>query len=173
MVICYFAIRYSNKISWGKNVIINHKFSFSGKGKLIISDNVNLWAHEESNRFQTFSPEAKITIGKNSRINGGFFQCRDKIILGENCLVGSCHIMDTDFHHANHQLRNSCKNIPTKKIIIGKNVWLATKDVMNTLKTNCYFKNTRICTLVNCPYICLCNNEFGAEEAYFKKREEK
>jgi len=123
--IFYFTLRYQKKISWGKNIIINHKFSFSGKGKVIIGDNVNLWAHAEKNIFQTYSSEAVICIGENSRINGGFFQCREKITIGKNCLVGSCHLMDTDFHHADPQKRFDTENVPTKKIIVGDNVWLA------------------------------------------------
>jgi acetyltransferase-like isoleucine patch superfamily enzyme len=123
--IAYYKCRYGKKISWGKNIIVNHKFKFSGKGKLVLQDGVNLWAHAEKNIFQTFSPIAEIIIGKNSRLNGGFFQCREKIEIGENCLVGSCHLMDTDFHHADPEKRLNTKNIPTKKIKVGKNVWLA------------------------------------------------
>ena len=125
LFIFYFRLRYRNKIVWGKNIIVNHRFQFSGKGKLIISDNVNLWAHAEKNIFQTYSQNAEISLGKNSRINGGFFQCREKIEIGENCLVGSCHLMDTDFHHANPKKRFEAENIPTQKILVGKNVWLA------------------------------------------------
>ena len=123
--IVYFKLRYGKKISWGKNVIVNHKLKFSGKGRLIIADTVNLWAHAEKNIFQTYSAEAEIFLGKNSRINGGFFQCREKIEIGENCMVGSCHLMDTDFHHADPEKRNETNNIPTKKILVGNNVWLA------------------------------------------------
>lgn len=121
----YFVLRYGKCITWGKNILINHRFKFSGQGRLEISDNVNLWAHEEPNRFQTFDKNAEISIGKNCRINGGFFQCREKIEVGDSCMIGSAHLMDTDFHHADPTKRNDTKNIPTKKIVIGKNVWIA------------------------------------------------
>ncbi len=121
----YFMLRYGKKISWGKEVVVNQKFQFSGNGKLLIGDGVNLWAHEEANRFQTYSENAEISLGKNTRVNGALFQCREKIQVGKNCLIGSAHVMDTDFHHAEPTLRNETQNIPTKKVRIGNNVWLA------------------------------------------------
>lgn len=126
--ILYFRLRYGKNIRWGKNICINWRFSFSGKGTLILADNVNLWAHEEKNRFQTFSSSAEISIGKNSRLNGVLMQCRESIIVGEFCLVGSSHLMDTDFHHSDPQNRwkaNDEKKIPTQAIRVGNNVWIA------------------------------------------------
>lgn len=120
-----FSILYREKIQFGKNILINHKFKFRGPGKLILHDNVNLWAHKEPNEFLTFAPEAAIEIGSGSRINGAIMQSKKKISIGENCLIGSCQLIDTDFHSIYADKRNNPNFIKTKEIKIGNKVWLA------------------------------------------------
>lgn len=128
--ITYYTLRYRGKIFFGKNCIVNWRFSFQGKGKIFLDEGCNLWAHEEYNRFQTYSKYAVICIGKNSRLNGVLLQAREKIFIGENCLLGSTIIMDTDFHHTDPKRRKDIKNIPTKSVIIENNVWLAGQSVV-------------------------------------------
>ena len=128
--ITYFTLRYRGRVIFGKNCIINWRFVFSGNGQLIIGDGCNLWAHEEWNRFQTYSKDAQISIGKNCRLNGVLLQARKKITVGKNCLLASTLVMDTDFHHVDPPKRFETKNIPTKSVTIGNNVWLAGQSVV-------------------------------------------
>lgn len=121
----FFTILYSRRIKFGKDTIVNHKFKFRGPGKLIIHDHVNLWAYKESNEFLTFDPDAIIEIGAGTRINGAMIQSKTKISIGENCLIGSCHLMDTDFHSIYADKRNDPHFIKSKEIKVGNKVWLA------------------------------------------------
>lgn len=121
----YFKLRYGKKISWGKNVIVNHKFKFGGKGKLIIGDEVNLWAHKEPNEFFTYSTEARIKIGSRTRVNGIGVQCRKSVVIGADCLIGSAVIMDNDFHSIHFEYRNDPQYIKSAEVIIGDRAWLA------------------------------------------------
>ncbi|MBT4917346.1 acyltransferase [Candidatus Peregrinibacteria bacterium] len=118
-------LRFGKRIKFGKNVILNHKFRFQGKGTLEVGDNCNLYAHEEATRFLTFNKEAKITIGKGTRLNGTTFQCKSSIEIGEDCLIGSAMLIDTDFHSIYHEHRNDPAHIKSKPIKIGDRCWLA------------------------------------------------
>ncbi len=126
----YFTYRYFGKIQFGKNIQMNWRFSFSGNGKLKISDGVSLWAHEEYNRFQTYSKNAVINIGKNSKINGALFQAKKSIIVSENCMIGSAIILDNDFHNIEKEKRFLEYEENGKSIFIGKNVWIAGQTVI-------------------------------------------
>lgn len=128
--IFYFTYRYCGKIKFGKNIVMNWRFSFLGNGKLIIKDNVRLWAHEEWNRFQTYTNNAVIEIGENSKINGGLFQCRNKIKVGENCMIGSATLLDNDFHYIAPQKRFIEYIEEGVEIIIENNVWVAGQSVI-------------------------------------------
>lgn len=120
----FLKIRYGKKISFGRNVILNHKFKFSGPGRLIIEDNVNLWSHKEPNEFHTYSKNAEIKIGKRSRLNGAQIQCREKIEIGQDCLIGSAIIMDNDFHSIYYDKRNDPNFIKSNPVIIKNRVWI-------------------------------------------------
>lgn len=128
--IFYFKARYGSKVSFGRGVILNHKFSIKGKGKLSIGENANLWAHAEPNSFNFYDSKATITVGENSRLNGITCHCLDSITIGANCLIGSCTIMDTDFHtfeDKNHVLYGNSKSKP---VSIGNYVWLCGQSVV-------------------------------------------
>lgn len=125
-IICLLRFRlfYPN-VKIGRNVIANWKLKISGPGQVVIGDGANLWAFAEPNQLLTYSREARIEIGANTRINGATLQARQSIVIGVNCLLGSTIVMDNDFHHPDPQLRDDKNQVPTKPVIIGDNVWLA------------------------------------------------
>lgn len=126
----FYKLRYGRHLSFGKRVIVDHRLRFRGQGKLIIGNDVNLWAHEEWNRFHTYDAEAVIQIGDRSRLNGIFVHCKKSVILGEDCLVGSCTLLDTDFHAIDFEKRNNHNAVVSKPILIGNKVWLAGQSVV-------------------------------------------
>lgn len=119
-----FAFRYHDKVKFGKRIYLNHRFKFSGPGKLIIGNDVNLWAHKEWNEFLTFDKKAVIKIGENTRLNGVAIQSRDSVIIGKNCIIGSAMLIDNDFHSIDYRHRNDPKFIESKPIIVGDDVWV-------------------------------------------------
>ena len=128
--ITYYKIRYHNRIFFGKNIIINHRFKIRGSGKLYIGDNSNLWAHKELNGFYFYGQKATIKIGKNTRLNGLTCHCETSIEIGDDCLIGSAIIMDTDFHtfeDPNHILYGNEKSKP---ISIGSKTWICGQSVI-------------------------------------------
>ena len=125
LVLFYYKYIRGFNLKIGNNVVCNHKLVIKGPGQVIIRDNVNLWAHSEKTRLETYSKKALIKIGSNSRINGAVIQARKKVIIKKDCIIGSANIMDNDFHHLDPKKRKQTNNIPTKPVIIEKNVWIA------------------------------------------------
>jgi len=121
----WYGVRYGRRVTFGRRVIINHKFVFRGKGRLFIGDDVNMWSHGEKNGFYTFSPGALIHVGSRSRLNGITVQCKKQVFIGEDCLIGSAILIDTDFHSVSFDHRNDPAHIKSRPIRIGDKVWLA------------------------------------------------
>jgi len=69
----------------------------------------------------------KIQIGNNFRMSGGSIVARCSIIIGNNVNVGvNCIITDSDHHAIEYSKRGleSSKDIATRPVIIGDDVWL-------------------------------------------------
>lgn len=128
--ILYYKLRYGKRVQFGKRVIINHRFKLRGKGKLLIGDDVRMWAHEEKNRFQFYSPNALIVIGPGSGLNGVFCHAYNSITIGKNCMIGSATLMDTDFHTFDDPTHILYGNPLSKPIVIGDGTWLAGQCVI-------------------------------------------
>lgn len=120
----YFKLRYGKRVQFGQNVILNHRFCLKGPGRLIIGDSVNLWAHEEPNRFFFYDSKAVIKIGSGTRLNGITCHSASSIHIGEKCLIGSATLIDTDFHTFNDPQHILFGKPLTKPIKIGQGVWL-------------------------------------------------
>lgn len=126
----FYKLGYGKKVSFGKKVIINHRFKIKGRGKLVIGDECNLWAHKEPNEFHFYHPDAIVQIGSKSRINGATFHCADSIAIGSACLIGSAIFMDTDFHSFDDPEHVLYKNPLIKPISIGSHVWIGGQSVV-------------------------------------------
>jgi acetyltransferase-like isoleucine patch superfamily enzyme len=121
----WFRLRYGKRISFGKNTILNGRFAFRGKGRLVIGDDVNMWAHKEKNEFITLDEDAVIEIGDRCRLNGISIQCKKRVSVGNDCLIGSAMILDTDYHSIHFEKRNDPQFIKVSPVAIKNRVWLA------------------------------------------------
>jgi len=121
----WYGVRYGRRVTFGKRVLINHKFIFRGKGRLVVGSDANLWSHGEKNGFYTFNPGAFIHVGSRSRLNGITVQCKTEVGIGEDCLAGSAILIDTDFHSVSFEHRNDTTYIKSRPIRIGDKVWIA------------------------------------------------
>lgn len=130
LLILYYKARYGRVVSFGTNVLINHKLLIKGTGKLIIKDKCNLWAHQESNKFFLYGQDSQITVGEGSRLNGITIHCKENVTIGENCLAGSCIIMDTDFHEFHNPEHVLFNNPKSKPVTVGNGVWLCGQSAL-------------------------------------------
>lgn len=120
-----FKLLHGSRVEFGRNFITGFGLKITGPGTIKFGENVNLWTFAEKNEFQTYDKKAQIIIGNNVRINGAIFQSREKITVGDDCLIGSAIIMDNDFHPLDPRKRREATGITTAPIIIKKNVWIA------------------------------------------------
>ena len=109
----------------GRDFISNGRIKLGGPGRIHIGDHCNAWARAESNVLLTFSPAAVIAIGNNVRLNGAGLQAAAGITVGDDCILGSCTIVDTDHHPVGVDRRTSGAAPATAPITIGRNVWIA------------------------------------------------
>jgi acetyltransferase-like isoleucine patch superfamily enzyme len=74
--------------------------------------------------FATLRPESVISIGNNSGLTGTTIAAANKVIIGNNVLIGAyCTIVDTDFHDPDPSKRDTCSFTP-KPVFIEDNVFL-------------------------------------------------
>ena len=108
-----------------QDIICNPKLRLGGPGRIRIGARCNAWANAEANVLLTFSPGALIEIGDNVRLNGAGLQAASGIVVGDDCILGSCTIVDTDHHLVGVDRRRSDAPAATAPITIGRNVWIA------------------------------------------------
>ena len=109
----------------GRNFVSNGHLKLSGPGRIEIGDDVNAWARAEDNVLSTFSPNAIIRVGNNVRLNGAGIQAATSVTVGDDCILGSCTIVDTDHHAVAIDRRRPGAPVATSPIVIEDNVWIA------------------------------------------------
>ncbi|MFN2463774.1 MAG: acyltransferase [Candidatus Dormibacteria bacterium] len=107
------------------DLLCNHRLRLGGPGRIRIGGGCNAWANAEANVLLTFSPGALIEIGNNVRLNGAGLQAASAITVGDDCILGSCTIVDTDHHAVGVDRRRPGASAATAPIRIGRNVWIA------------------------------------------------
>ena len=123
----YYKIKYKllNKhVKIGRNFKVIRKLSIKGPGKVIIGDNVLIDGSMHTVTPWTHDQNANIVIGNNVFLNGTRFGCAKRIEVGDNCILGDCRILDTDFHSIFPEKRNDPEFVRSGPIKIGKNVWI-------------------------------------------------
>jgi acetyltransferase-like isoleucine patch superfamily enzyme len=73
----------------------------------------------------THHPDAHISIGSNTRLDGVRFGCAVSISIGNGCWLAESHILDTDFHSTRADRRsNADAPVRTLPVVIEDNVWI-------------------------------------------------
>jgi acetyltransferase-like isoleucine patch superfamily enzyme len=119
----------------GQKVKVNHKVIFQGKGQVNLGDNVLLGYGLSGSLAQPIllqprEKNAVIEIGSQSAItNGCELIARQRIKIGENCLIGpGSLIMDSDFHDIRPDFRHTSG--ASSPITIGDNVWIGARCII-------------------------------------------
>ncbi len=108
----------------GKMVTVRGNAKIQARGKVIIGNNCRIWSHIGTTQISA-GPRATIEIGNNSFINTGtIISARTHIKIGNNVQIANQVIMmDNDFHGVDKRDAEPVN----EAIIIGDNVWLATR----------------------------------------------
>lgn len=89
--------------------------------------------HSPVKLFANINKGALVKIGDRTRIHGSCIHARERIEIGQNCLIGgNCQIFDCNAHHLS--MDNSANRINTtgitKPIIIEDNVWIGANCII-------------------------------------------
>ncbi|PCI96303.1 MAG: chloramphenicol acetyltransferase [Flavobacteriales bacterium] len=96
-------------------------------GEIILGDRVKIWSHIHTTQLSA-GGRGKLIIGDNTFINvGSIISAHHLIKIGKNVQIApGVIVMDNDFHGVEDREE---EKVPTP-IIIGDNVWLATRVVV-------------------------------------------
>jgi len=123
----YYKIKFKilrRRVKIGRNFKVVRKLSIKGPGEVTIGANVLVDGSMHTVTPWTHNKTASITIGNNVFLNGTRFGCSKRIEIGDDCIIGGCRILDTDFHSILPDKRNDPSFIKSEPIIIGRNVWI-------------------------------------------------
>ncbi|HYF67656.1 MAG TPA: acyltransferase [Ohtaekwangia sp.] len=128
-------VHYTGKVNIRGRIIIKNK------GQIVIGENVTINNSSEFNPvglphptiLATLNPQATVLIGNNTGISGAAIVSAQKIIIGNNVLIGGgTAIWDTDFHPVDPaqrllHLTHGAKSAP---IVIADNVFIGARAVI-------------------------------------------
>jgi acetyltransferase-like isoleucine patch superfamily enzyme len=104
----------------GRNLRVFGRLSIRGPGEVVFGDNVVVYGRTTP---WTYDPEARIVVGDNVILEAEF-GCAREIVIGRDCIVGRCNIMDTDFHSTRADRRSAGAPVRVAPVHIGANVWI-------------------------------------------------
>lgn len=126
-----YRILRGDRVQFGPNFQANRKLVIKGRGRVVFGANVNAWAHEERNVIIAFERDVTIRIGDNVRLNGVGLMAKRGITIGDNCILGSTLLVDTDFHSLQRdRATNPHAPVLNAPIFVRNNVWLAGQTVV-------------------------------------------
>lgn len=130
-VVAKYRLLRGDRVVFGPSFQANRKLVIKGPGRVIFGANVNAWAHEERNVIITYDRDVTIRVGSNVRLNGVGLMAKRGITIGDNCILGSTLLVDTDFHSVRHdRATNPHAPILSAPIVVEDNVWLAGQTVV-------------------------------------------
>ena len=110
----------------GRQFMVEGSLEIRGPGSVVFGDNCTVVGSARAPVTPyTHAPEAEIVFGNRVVVNGTRFGCRQRIEIGEGCLLADARIMDTDFHALDPQGKHRWQTIgESKPIVLGPNVWV-------------------------------------------------
>jgi acetyltransferase-like isoleucine patch superfamily enzyme len=106
----------------GRNLRIDGRLILRGPGTVVLGDNVRIGMTVTP---WTYTPDAVITIGDDSFVNGTSFACAREIRIGHRAILGRSSIMDTDFHSIRADRHRPESPIRVAPVELADNVWVA------------------------------------------------
>jgi len=115
------------RVKIGRSLLLYGRLKIRGPGRVIIGDNVEIGMLVTP---YTHSPEAVITIGDRTFLNGTRFGCRERIDVGARSILAECRITDYDYHSVHPLHRNDPAWVKSRPVRIGENVWITVQCIV-------------------------------------------
>ena len=107
----------------GKMVSVNGRPTIENLGVMVLSDEVRVWSAVVRVQLYT-GVKGRLTVGRNSRLNGVHIDARERIDIGANVRIAPYSIiLDSDFH----DIKDHFSEGPSAPVIIEDDVWIATR----------------------------------------------
>ena len=121
----YYRIRYP-RLEIGPGVIITGRLCVRDKTTLTIG------AHSVIRQSVRVDGGGRVTIGEHTRLNGDcWIGARERVAIGDWCLIGDCCIFDSDYHNTSPSERHlPPRSDTTAPVFIGHNVWIGTRAML-------------------------------------------
>lgn len=130
-VVTKYRLLRGDRVQFGPNFRANRKLVIKGPGRVVFGADVNAWAHEERNVILTYDRDVTIRVGSNVRLNGVGLMAKRGITIGDDCILGSTLLVDTDFHSVRRdRATNPAAPVVSAPIVVHNNVWLAGQTVV-------------------------------------------
>lgn len=115
----------NRRVKIGSGFRLVGRMKIAGPGRVEIGDNVSVNGSGHPVTPYTHAPDAIITIGSDSFINGARIGCLKEIRVGPRAILADCRLMDTDFHSVHSDRWSEEAPVQSAPIIIEENVWIA------------------------------------------------
>jgi acetyltransferase-like isoleucine patch superfamily enzyme len=111
---------------FGRNFRVIGGLQIQGPGTVIFGDDCTVVSSSLSPVTPfTHASDAVIQFGDRVVLNGTRFGCRQRIEVGDDCLLADARICDTDFHSVDPKGRHRWQTTgDVKPVTIGRNVWV-------------------------------------------------
>jgi len=114
-----------NGHEFGRNLRISGTFRIRGPGKVAIGDDVMIEGGPYNlNSLYTYARGAEIRIGSRCILGGLRISCRQRVEIGDWCLISDSRITDNDQHGVYPNRRDPEASIEMLPVIIEENVWI-------------------------------------------------
>ena len=105
----------------GRNLRVYGRLHLKGPGTVELGDDVLVIGHA---RPWTHSPEAHLRIGNRVSMGDTDIGCAKEIVIGDQCRLARCYIMDTDFHSTRADREMPGAPVRVAPVFLGENVWV-------------------------------------------------
>lgn len=117
---------YLRNCKAGSMVSVNGRPVIDNKGIMEFGNEVRIWSTIIQAKLYT-GKKGRLIVGRNSRLNGVHIDVRELVVIGENVRIAPYTIiMDSDFHDLNNHFADGV----SKPIVIGDDVWIATRSTI-------------------------------------------
>ena len=90
--------RWSDRVRIGKSLFLVRRLVIRGPGSVVIGKRVQIDGSSHDVTLFTYSPDAELSIGDGSFLNGTRFGCHRRVRIGQRCILADCRIMDSGTH---------------------------------------------------------------------------
>jgi acetyltransferase-like isoleucine patch superfamily enzyme len=123
-------IDITGEVVFGENIDVRGPLVIDGPGRVRIGDGCLVDRASGGNAIHAVRSIAVVTIGRECYLNGIDVFATEDVTIGDRCIIGESSFVTTDFHSANADRWSPHAVVRTGAIVVGSNVWIASRTVI-------------------------------------------